>query len=143
MKRRITDINPLSVMGFRALLLSLCALLMIAMHGCVTAPQLPVQYATMKLIENGTADSDEVILQVERVRELITEGVTLADLGSRVRDVINYSRLPPSDRLLIDAILGDISHRLDIGFSVPISESHKDAILEALDWIDQAAALYQ
>ena len=140
MKRRITDRNIPALYVFRVAVLALAALLL---WGCVSYPQLPVQYATMKLIERGTVTPEEVQERVSRVRGLVVDGITLSELGQRVRGAIGYTKLDPSDRLLVDAILGDIAHRLDVGFESPIDDAHKDAILEALDWIDQAAGYYR
>lgn len=140
MKRRITDRNIPAMYVFRVATLALAAFLL---WGCVSHPQLPVQYATMKLIERGAVTPGEVQTRVNRVRHLVDDGLTLTDLGERVRGVVGYTKLEPSDRLLVDAILGDVAHRLDIGFGVPIDDQQREAIHEALDWIEQAAALYQ
>lgn len=140
MKRRITDRSIPAMYVFRVATLALAAFLL---WGCVSHPQLPVQYATMKLIERGTVTPAEVQERVDRVRGLVVDGITLSELGHRVRGAVGYTKLDPSDRLLVDAILGDVAHRLDIGFGVPIDDAHKDAILESLDWIEQAAGHYR
>lgn len=110
--------------------------------GCVTVTPLTTQYATMKLIERGHVSAEEVTEGTAKVRTLVTGEGTLEALGSRVREVVGYSQMLPSDRLLVDAILGDIAHRLDIGFDSPITEAQREAILESLDSIDRVASLY-
>ena len=141
MKRRISDRNHILMAA--CLVVAIGAILMVTACTPTTQTRLPIQYATMKLIERDTVTPQEVRTKVNWVRLMVDDGLTLPDLGQRVRDVLEYSKLPPSDRLLIDAILGDVAHRLDIGFDIPIGDDQKIAILEALDWIEQAAALYE
>jgi len=146
MSRRLTDqYNGGASMTHAVILSVLCVILVMVATACTptTQTRLPIQYATMKLIERDTVTPQEVRAKVNWVRLMVDDGLTLPDLGQRVRDVMEYSKLPPSDRLLIDAILGDVAHRLDIGFDIPIGDDQKIAILEALDWIEQAAALYE
>lgn len=139
MKRRITDINTSAYLAVKTTLL---AVAIVILWGCVSPPQLPIQYATMNLIERGAVTAEDVQARVNRVRHLVDDGLTLTELGERVRGVVGYTKLEPSDRLLVDAILGDVAHGLDIGFGVPIDDQQREAIHEALDWIEQAAAYY-
>lgn len=140
MKRRITDINTSAYLAVKVTLLAVAVAIL---WGCASPPQLPIQYATMKLIERGAVTAEDVQTRVNRVRHLVDDGLTLTELGERVRGVVGYTKLEPSDRLLVDAILGDVAHRLDIGFGAPLDDQHREAIHEALDWIEQAAALYE
>lgn len=141
MKRRISDRNH--ILMATCLVVAIGAILMVTACTPTTQTRLPIQYATMKLIERDTVTPEEVQTRVNWVRLLVEDGLTLPQLGDRVRNVLGYAQLPPSDRLLVDAILGDVAHRLDIGFDIPIGDDQKIAILEALDWIEQAAALYE
>lgn len=141
MKRRISDRNHILMAA--CLVVAIGAILMVTACTPTTQTRLPIQYATMKLIERDTVTPEEVQTRVNWVRLLVEDGLTLPQLGDRVRNVLGYAQLPPSDRLLVDAILGDVAHRLDIGFDIPIGDDQKIAILEALDWIEQAAALYE
>lgn len=121
----------------------LLAIFTVLLFGCGSAPpQLPTQYATLKLIERGAVTPAEVIERVERVRGLITEGAALVELGGQVREAIGYTSLAPSDRLLVDAILGDVSTRLSVPVDVPLSPEAIATLTQTLDWIEQAARLY-
>lgn len=144
MDRRRNDLQPGGASMLHAVILSaLCVIVVLAATACTsTQSNLPIQYATMKLIERDAVTPAEVQERVERVRGLVAGGGTLTDLGERVRDAIGYTKLAPSDRLLTDAILGDVAHRVDIGFDAPLGDAQRDAILEALDSIDRVAALY-
>jgi hypothetical protein len=126
-----------------ALLPALALILTAILSGCATpgAPQLPVQFATLKLIENNNVSATEVIQRVALVRTVLDDTQTLAlgELGNHVRHLVGYHTLSPADRLLVDALLGDVHHRLAIGLDVPLSAQHRALILTVLDWIEQAA----
>jgi len=104
---------------------------------CATNPQLPTQYATLKLIESERVSADDVIERVERVRVLIDMNVAIS--MSEIESAIDWQSLAPSDRLLVAALIGD----LDAEFQSPepFSEEVREAILERLEWIAQAAAM--
>lgn len=144
MDRRRNERDEFGASMLHAVILSVLAVIVVLAATACTSTQsnLPIQYATMKLIERDAVTPAEVQERVERVRGLVVGGGTLTDLGERVRNAIGYTKLAPSDRLLIDAILGDVAHRVDIGFDVPLGDAQRDAILEALDSIDRVAALY-
>lgn len=120
-------------------LISIC---MAAMIGCTPTSSLPAQYATIKLIERGTATSSQVLERTNRVRTLLDGSITLSYLGSRVRDEVGYSLLMPSDRLIIDAVLGDVAQVLAVRQDVPLSTETKISIIKILSDIDRAAVMY-
>ena len=53
---------------------------------CATGPQLPYQYATLKLIESDTVTADAVMDRVERVHALLgaDHDISVLDLESQV-----------------------------------------------------------
>ena len=114
-----------------------------ALAGCAAGPQLPLQYATLKLIERDAVTADAVIDRTERLQALIDADaeLTLVDLQSRAREIVGYDTLPASDRLLIDALMGDVSYDLGVDVESPLSDEHRRAIQKRLEWIAQAAVM--
>ena len=115
----------------------------VALYGCAASPQLPLQYATLKLIERDAVTADAVIDRTERLQALIDADaeLTLVDLQSRAREIVGYDSLPPSDRLLIDALMGDVSYDLGVDVESSLSDEQRRNIAQRLEWIAQAAAM--
>lgn len=115
----------------------------LSLTACATSPQLPLQYATLKLIERDTVTADAVIDRTERLQALLDADaeLTLVDLQSRAREIVGYEALPASDRLLVDALIGDVSYDLGVEIEASLSDEHRRAIQKRLEWIAQAAAM--
>lgn len=116
----------------------------IALSGCATLEQspqtakLPVQYATMKVIESDDVTRADVMSQVERAREVLsaTQEVSITDLTGG----IDLSGLDAADRLLVSALLSQIEYaanEVDV-----IGDERRVRIETLLDWIEDAAAMY-
>lgn len=128
----------------RAHTLMLCLLTaVLVLSACVVSPQLPYQYATLKLIERDTVTAEAVMDRVERVQALLDNEheLTVIDLDQQVKQIVGYSALPASDRLLIDALIGDLSHDLGISIDSPLTDEHRERLRQRLEWIAQAAAM--
>ena len=114
-----------------------------ALAGCAAGHQLPLQYGTLKLIERDAVTAEAVIDRTERLQALIDADadLTLVGLQTRAREIVGYDSLPASDRLLIDALMGDVSYDLGVDVESPLSNEHRLAITQRLEWIAQAAAM--
>lgn len=122
---------------------ALVAAFSVWLAGCATpaATVVPV-YATLKLIERGAVDPQEVIDRAALVEAIVTEGIELGALGDMVRQAVGYYSLQPSDRYLIDTIMGDVAHRLQLRYDVPLSTDHVEVIRTVLRAIQATAAAY-
>lgn len=111
--------------------------------GCVAQPQLPLQYATLRLIEKGEVQPETVIQKTDRIRDLMsTDGLTLSMMDQQVRDMLGYSDMLPSRRLIIDAMINDVTYGIGVDIDSPLSDANKLWIAERLNWIQAAAAMY-
>lgn len=119
----------------------LAAVLLLAVTACTVTTIAPT-WVTVKLIENETVTPEEVTGHVDRLRTLLDTGITLAELGTEVRDRIGYQHMMPSDRLLVDALLADVADRIDISVALPLGDEHIAAIHRVLDQISRYAAMY-
>lgn len=131
----------------KILIVVLFALLM---TGCATLQngdyraQLPVQYATMKLIEESDSiNSEGVIAAVNRTRSLmeVDAELELGFLADNVRSSIDWQSLAPSDRLLINALISEIEAALDRRYDIEgqLPEDAKIRLSTLLDYIEEAA----
>lgn len=119
----------------------LAAVLLLAVTACTVTTIAPT-WVTMKLIEKEAVTADEVVDHVARVRTLLDTGVTLAELGTEVRERIGYQHMMPSDRLLVDALLADVAERIDISVALPLGDEHIAAIHRVLDQISLYAGMH-
>lgn len=121
----------------------LATLIALALTACASSPQLPYQFATLKLIESERVTADQVIERAERINALIDNDhqVSVVDLETQIKDIVGYSALPASDRLLIDALMGDLSYDLGVDVDSPLGDEHRDQLRQRLEWIAQAAAM--
>src|SRR5690554_7547855 len=78
--------------------LLLAAAFALSLAACASNPQLPVQYATLKLLEGEHVTQEAVLDRVERVRALL-EGASVG--ADAIYDAIGWDSLAPSDRLLV------------------------------------------
>lgn len=100
--------------------------------------RLAVQYATLKVIENSAGvDPADIIDAVEMVRSVVETDITI-DVR-KIVESLNLESLPPSDQLLIGALIGGIEIEL---YQAPLTEDERVArLLTILDWIETAARL--
>lgn len=110
--------------------------------GCAAHPQLPLQFATLRLIERGSVEAQDVIDKSQEIHQLIllSESVTLFSLDAKVRELVGYDNLEASSKLIVDVMVSDVTYGIDM--DVPITEAHRDLILERVQWIKSAAAMY-
>lgn len=127
---------------FMTLLLPLLALVV---TGCASSPELSLgyKYATLKLIENGTVESADVVDRAERIRSYVEQGPELVFglFVDTVKAEVGYNRLQASDRILIDALLGDAQLDLNVVNDSILTDAHRLAINQRLNWIIQAASM--
>lgn len=119
----------------------LAAVLLLVATACTVTTIAPT-WVTMKLIEKEAVTADEVVDHVARVRTLLDTGITLAELGTEVRERIGYQHMMPSDRLLVDALLADVAERIDISVALPLGDDHIAAIHRVLDQISLYAGMH-
>lgn len=142
MNRRLADRHPSDATLLRAAILSaLCVIVVLAVTACTVTSIAPT-WVTMKLIENEAVTADEVVYHAERMRTLLDPGITLAELGTEVREQLGYQSMLPSDRLLVDALLADVVAQIDIDVSLPMGDAHIAAIHRVLDRISRYAGMY-
>lgn len=121
----------------------LAIVVMLALSACAASPQLPHQYATLKLIESDRVTADAVIDRVDRVEALLDseQDISILDLEAQIKHIVGYSALPASDRLLVDALMGDLSFDLGVDIDTPLTDEHRAHLRQRLEWIAQAAAM--
>ena len=116
--------------------------LTVAIGGCAAiqdnpmSAKLPVQYATLKVIESDDVSRNDVLEHVERARDLLnaTQDVSVTDLTATV----DLSGLDAADRLLVASLLAQIEHAaLDVDV---VGEDRLVRLNTLLDWIEQAAS---
>lgn len=142
MDRRSEDRNPAGDTMLHAVILSVLAIIVVLVATACTVTTIAPTWVTMKLIEKEAVTAEEVVDHVARVRTLLDTGVTLAELGTEVRDRIGYQHMPPSDRLLVDALLADVADRIDISVAIPLGDEHIAAIHRVLDQISRYAVMH-
>jgi hypothetical protein len=129
----------------RLVLLTLLPLFALAFAGCASSPELSLgyKYATIKLIENGTVQPTDVVDRAERIRGFVEQGqdIVFGLFVDKVKAEVGYNSLQASDRILIDALLGDAQLDLDVVSDSVLSDTHRLAINQRLDWIIQAASM--
>lgn len=99
------------------------------------AAKLPVQYATLKVIESDEVTRADVLSHVERARNVLTatEEVSVTDLTATV----DLSGLDAADRLLVASLLSQIEYAAnDVDV---VGEARRVRLKTLLDWIEQAA----
>lgn len=131
---------------FTVLVLLLCVLVLTS---CNTVERLgdrramlPVQYATLKLIEGSDITAEGVAAHVERVRTVISDNpsVSLSMLAQDARQAALIAGLDPADQLLLNYLLGLVEVSLeDLNL---LDEAQRLNALTVLDWVEQAALLY-
>lgn len=118
--------------------------------GCAGSPQLPYQYATLKLIESERVSAEAVVDRTSQIRALLTEshGLTSWEITEGVHRIVGYGDLAPSDRLLVNALLTDALDSLPDDVSVEpsshvvLGEDSYALLLERLEWIEQSAGMF-
>lgn len=115
--------------------------------GCTssTAPKLPYQFATVRLIEHNQADPVDVIARTLAAEEALssTEAMTFTAAKLAILEAAGYYDMRPSSQMIVDALLidvGDVVLKSEVGSH--LSEAQVIMIRERLQWIRQAAALY-
>lgn len=131
--------------------------LMLLMTGCAavdlqeSSARVPVQYATLKVIEDSDSIAARDVLQhTERVRQVIVSHVAETNTEINVTRLveetisrIGLDSLDASDRLLLMILFNNIEQAvIDVRPDMPLGEQ-KIRLLTLLDWIDQAARLAQ
>ena len=134
--------NKLAATLLLALSLTGCA----AMSGSGGAQaELPVKYATAKVIENSSDITAESVLErVESARSMVErdELVSIDALAADVRSSIDFESMAPSDAVLVEALLSRIEARLDdYDQNIPPDERNV-RLLTLLDWVESVATLY-
>ena len=142
MDRRRNDLQPGGASMLHAVILSVLAIIVVLAATACTVTTIAPTWVTMKLIEKEAVTAEEVVDQVDRVRTLLDTGITLAELGTEVRERIGYQHMMPSDRLLVDALLADVADRININVALPLSDEHITAIHRVLDQISRYAVMY-
>lgn len=107
--------------------------------------QLAVQYATAKVIDGAPAKAQRVADLVAEARDYVADGATvsIARLDSEARQRIDWQRLDPADRILVDAVLTSARERLQFEIGEGVLNAEQRLQLSAvLDWIEAAARGY-
>lgn len=126
--------------------------LMLLMTGCAavdlqeSSARVPVQYATLKVIEDSDSIAARDVLQhTERVRQVVVNDaeINVIQLVDNTIDLIDIDSFEASDRLLLLILFNNIQQAvIDVRPDMPLGEQ-KIRLLTLLDWIDQAARLAQ
>lgn len=103
--------------------------------------KLPIQYATLKLIEQSELTGNDVLTHVAAVRGAIAEdpSVTLQALIQEAGRAALMAGLSPADQLALNYLLGLIQVSLD-DLNL-IDETQRLQAVTVLDWVEQAARM--
>ncbi len=126
--------------------------LMLLMTGCAavelqeSSARVPVQYATLKVIEDSDSIAARDVLQhTERVRQVVVNDaeINVTQLVDNTIELIGIDSFEASDRLLLLILFNNIQQAVnDVRPGMPLQEQ-RVRLLTLLDWIDQAARLAQ
>lgn len=136
--------------------LLLASILVLFLIGCTTTDidlsgtkaKLPIQYATLKLIETSDSISaQDVIDRVQNVREFVGEDqvIDVSDLVNEVIQHVDWGSLDAADKLLVQTVIDVAAEQLsDAGVLVndagqPITTLVQ--LMTVLDWVEQAAVM--
>lgn len=123
-----------------ALVMTGCA----ALESVSSGSRVPVQYATLKVIEDSsTITGRDVLMHTQRVRQLVSGNaeLNLSSLLESTVERINLDSFDASDRLLLMILLNNIEQALsDVHPDMP-PDQQRIRLFTLLDWIDQAARL--
>ena len=115
-----------------------------------TNTRLLIQYSVLKASEESDAINRESILSVtERIKATLDDSersVTLAYISIDIKEHINYDSLMPSDRLLVDALMGNIESVIQARIEMPngvIDSEARENVLNIINIIEQAAYMAQ
>ena len=108
--------------------------------------RLLIQYSVLKASEESDAINRESILSVtERIKATLDDterSVTLAYISTDIKEHINYDGLMPSDKLLVDALMGNIESVIQSRIEMPhdvIDAETKEGVKNIITLIEQAA----
>lgn len=101
--------------------------------------QLPIQYATLKLIEQADDVNAEVVLARVTTMRRSLENNQLITVRELVQDNLRWENLDPSDRLLINRLTDNIEQAIaDLNL---LGDERRLRLGTYLDWIEEAAML--
>lgn len=107
--------------------------------------RLAVTYATAKIIDTNADRAARVLDLVEQGRAFIESDaeVSIDALYSGVMDRIEWQKIDPADRILIEEILKNARERLkdEIGIGL-LQPDERVKVVKVLDWIESAASRY-
>lgn len=130
-------------------LFAVCLMLMMtacaAVDVSVGSARVPVQFATLKAIEESSSfTARDVLNHTARVRQIVATDAELnitALLQSTIEQ-IGLERFDASDRLLLMILFNNIEQAVvDVRPDMPLNE-RQVRLITLLDWIDDAARLY-
>jgi hypothetical protein len=111
--------------------------------GCqsLSSAQLPIQFATVKYIEETGTPAQAVIDHVERARQLLERDTTVSaqGLAEEVLGAVDTGQLTASEKLLLTALIA--SAQDSIRQTNLIEPDTRLSILLVLGWIEQAARM--
>lgn len=126
--------------------------LMLLMTGCAavdlqeSSARVPVQYATLKVIEDSDSIAARDVLQhTERVRRVVVNNaeINITQLVDNTMELIGIDSFEASDQLLLMILFNNIQQAVnDVRPGMPLQEQ-RVRLLTLLEWIDQAARLAQ
>lgn len=118
-------------------------LALILLVGCesLSSAKLPIQYATVRYIEESSTPAQAIIDHVERARLLLDRDsdVTAERLADEILGAIDTGQLTPSERILLTALIAGAQDA--IRETQLIEPDTRLSILLVLGWIEQAARL--
>lgn len=134
--------------------IALCAALVaVSIGGCGTVQKHQllssaiIQSATLRAIEGSgdlEAKAQQIIEATEDARVMMDmQGVTLADLATRMVDRIDTSDMPLSEKTLLKGVVGAVTMSVNarIGEGI-LDPEDKVTLNQVLDWIAIAAQAY-
>jgi len=107
------------------------------------AAQLAIQYATLKVLENNPDYAPRVVEITRHVREVASgdASATVEVIDGLIRSQIDWSKLAPSDAMIVNTLLLAIRSELEarIGNGILDPEALL-TVAQVATWIEQAAA---
>lgn len=122
----------------------LMAIVLLFMVGCSSLgnnAQLPIQFATLKYIEQTGTEAQTVIDHVERIRALVDRDSTVTpdQIAAQILDAVDTRQLTPSETLLLTALITSAQDAIqEVNLIEPDTRL---SILQVLGWVEAAARM--
>lgn len=120
--------------------------------GCATlkagdpGPKLAIGYATLKYIGEDVPRAKRVVTAVDRAEALLDRNIAVAvpEIEKAVREQIDFSKLDPADRLLLNMLFDSVRVELEVRLGTgALNPEQLVKVRLVLGWVRDAAGFVQ